>query len=277
MSNLDLAPRPKNETRRAMAVVKTGLIDNPDPDLFQIYCDLAQDITGFKSATFSLYDGENQCSIAAIGKDQFFSGTKTNRDINNICTYVLLSHEPLIINDFREHEIWKSHPKVVSGESWLGYAGFPVINKDNYALGTLCMQNPEPMKISESKIKLVKKITQNIAHLLDLKTEQKELTAQKIFYALEVFHKIDYEFALKDFKNFLAICSEINIPWKSLKNLVKHNLCEIGQNGNVILTSDGRILQSKMKIETKIMKKIKLEGSDAKKLVDEMLSEIGTA
>ena len=53
-----LAPRPFNEERRAEAVVRTGLIDIPKPELFQVYCDLAKDISGFDSATFSLFDAD---------------------------------------------------------------------------------------------------------------------------------------------------------------------------------------------------------------------------
>ena len=37
-----LAPRPSNEERRAKAVIQTGLIDNPKPELFQVYCDLSE-------------------------------------------------------------------------------------------------------------------------------------------------------------------------------------------------------------------------------------------
>jgi hypothetical protein len=43
MSN-GLAPRPANEERRVQAVVKTGLVDSPNPDFFQVYCDLARDM-----------------------------------------------------------------------------------------------------------------------------------------------------------------------------------------------------------------------------------------
>ena len=54
--SVGLAPRPANEERRAQAVVKTGLIDAPNPEIFQVYCDLAKDITGFEEAYFSLID-----------------------------------------------------------------------------------------------------------------------------------------------------------------------------------------------------------------------------
>ena len=63
-SSGNLATRPENEERRAQAVVKTGLIDAPNADLFQIYCDLAKDLTGYEQARFSLFDGEAQCSMA---------------------------------------------------------------------------------------------------------------------------------------------------------------------------------------------------------------------
>ncbi len=273
-SNLDLAPRPENEKRRVMAVVKTGLIDNPDPELFQIYCDLAQDITGFKSATFSLHDSENQCGIANNGKEEFFSGKKSFRDINNICDYVLLDHNPLLIPDFRKHHKWKDHPKVVSGESWLGYAGFPVINKDNYALGTLCMQNPDPMSLSSEKVEMVKKITKNIAHLLDLKTEQKELTSQKILDVLDGFFEVNKDFNLNDFKTFLGVCSDMSVLEIHAKKIIDCGICEMNANGNICLTAEGRALQNKMKLQTKVMKKIKLDGDDASNLVDQMLSKI---
>ena len=65
-----LAPRPANEERRANAVISTGLIDSPEPELFQIYCDLARDISGFEKASFSLFDHENQCEIADNGYEE---------------------------------------------------------------------------------------------------------------------------------------------------------------------------------------------------------------
>ena len=100
--NMGLAPRPANEELRAQTVVKTGLIDAPNPDLFQIYCDLAKDITGFETATFSLYDGEMKCSIAEAGSDDFVPGTKSERSEFNVCAYVLLDTEPLLMADMKK-------------------------------------------------------------------------------------------------------------------------------------------------------------------------------
>ena len=68
-SETSMATMPLNEERRAQAVVKTGLVDAPNSDLFQIYCDLARDLAGFEQAKFSLFDGESQYSMTGSGVD----------------------------------------------------------------------------------------------------------------------------------------------------------------------------------------------------------------
>ena len=111
--SVGLAPRPANEEMRARAVVKTGLIDAPNPEIFQVYCDLAKDITGFEEAQFSLYDGEMSCGIANAGSADFEPGEKGLRHENSICSYVLLETEPLIMEDISKDPIWKNHPKIL--------------------------------------------------------------------------------------------------------------------------------------------------------------------
>ena len=125
--NVKLAPRPANEEQRVKAVIKTGLIDAPDNTAFQVYCELAKDITGFDTASFSLFDAEMQCNIANVGDDDDKPGSKGLRHENNICSYVLLDTEPLLMEDMSKDPIWKNHPEFLKGTSeWFGYAGFPV-------------------------------------------------------------------------------------------------------------------------------------------------------
>ena len=41
---VQLAPRPKNEERRVVAVKRTGIIDNNQEDNFSIFCDLSREL-----------------------------------------------------------------------------------------------------------------------------------------------------------------------------------------------------------------------------------------
>ena len=271
--SLELAPRPANEEIRAKTVVSTGLIDSPEPELFQIYSDLAKDISGFDKASFSLYDLDFQCPISSTGYEEDRNGQKYARDSLNVCSHVILDSEPLLISDLSKDNTWKNHPKILNGTGSLGYAGFPVINKDNYALGTLCMLNKEPKSLNQNQVGLLKKITANIALLLDLRIEQKEITTKKILDTLINFRKFDSELSIKDFETFMSIISDIKVSSKSVIKLVDLGLC-IKKGSNVELSPSGRELLSNMKLRPKPMKKLKLSGSKAEDLIDNMFAEL---
>jgi hypothetical protein len=274
-SSGELATRPENEERRAQAVVKTGLIDAPNADLFQIYCDLAKDLTGYAQARFSLFDGEAQCSMGAAGVDESYEvGKRTEREKWNVCSYVLLDTEPMIIEDFYLDPDWAKHPMIQSGNAPHSYAGFPVINKDNYALGTLCLFNSDVKKLSLEQVDLVKRITKNIAHLLDLQVEQRSLTAEKIVRASDALSKELDKATLQDFNTLLLLESDMAVDEEDAMNLVENKFCKKDTKSNIVLTADGRRLIEKMGLTPKPMKRLKITGSDASELLDRMFSEL---
>ena len=49
------APTPINENRRAQATEKTGIIGTDQVYLFDIYLEIAKDISGYEGGSFSLY------------------------------------------------------------------------------------------------------------------------------------------------------------------------------------------------------------------------------
>lgn len=271
----DLAPRPHNEARRIEAVIQTGLIAAPQPELFQVYCDLAKDLTGFHRAIFSLFDGDSQCAMANSGfDDEFVVGNKGERNVNNICSYVLLSPNPLLMPDLRLDDTWKHHPAIMDGTSrWYGYAGFPIINKDNYALGTLCMLHEEPRAVSEGVIPLIQKITNSMAHLLDLQIEQKQVTSEKMLDALRSFMDGFPSLTLDDFRAFLSASADMPIDAAKTERLVAAGLIEPGRAGS-LLSEAGQKLQVEMKIQPKPMNRFKVEGEAASTILDEMLTNL---
>ena len=269
------APIPHNEERRAQAVIKTGLVDAPNPDLFQIYCDLARDLTGFEQAKFSLFDGESQCSMAGSGVDENYEvGARSDRSKWNVCSYVLLDVEPLIIEDFYKDPDWAEHPYIKSGDAPHAYAGFPVVNKDNYVLGTLCLFNTDPKKISDSQEDLIKRIARNIAHLLDLQVEQKSLTAEKIIKAADVLSSAMKKASLVDFKNLLLLEAGLPIDAVGASQLQSEGFCDISEGVKVTLTAKGRKLIQSMGLTPKPMKRIKVTGTDASELIDKIFEEL---
>ncbi len=269
------APLPHNEERRAQAVIKTGLVDAPNSDLFQIYCDLARDLTGFEQAKFSLFDGESQCSMAGSGVDANYEvGARSERSKWNVCSYVLLDVEPLIIEDFYKDPDWAEHPYIISGDAPHAYAGFPVVNKDNYVLGTLCLFNTDAKKLSVSQEDLIKRIARNIAHLLDLQVEQKSLTAEKIIEAADVLSSEMKKASLVDFKNLLLLEAGLPIDFVGATQLQAEGFCALSESKKATLTSKGRKLIQSMGLTPKPMKRLKVTGNDASKLIDKIFEEL---
>ena len=270
MMSTTLAPRPQNEDRRVVAVKRTGIIDGEQTDNFSVFCDIAKELTGFDYVSFSLFDENFQCNIANT------DGVEEEKGIRhefNICSYVLLSSEPTLIPDLSEHEKWKTHPSLQEEDRWLGYAGFPVINKDNYALGTFCLLNKEALKLNDNQITLLKGICERIAHQIDIQTEQKETTAETVQIALKSFKNITNSENSSDLNDFLSLCSGKPISEGSFSNLVKLDLAK-KENGEMVLNEAGKSLQRKMKLQPRVMKKSIIKTQNKPTFLDELLGEL---
>ena len=268
------APTPINENRRAQATEKTGIIGTDQVYLFDIYLEIAKDISGYEGGSFSLYDSKDQCMISEVGKPGEKELHRKGNKAASICSYVLLEKNPLIVFDLKKHDTFKYHQAVTSGMCH-SYCGFPVRNKDGYALGTFCMLNfTEVKEISSEKIELIEKLVSRLALQIDTQTEQKEITSQKISKSIDIFMDNYKDFTLSDYKNFIDICSGLNLPEENATNLINANLCEI-RNMTVMLSSEGNELQEKMNIVTKIHNQIKVEGNEANSLIDNALDKLG--
>jgi hypothetical protein len=270
MMSTTLAPRPQNEDRRVVAVKRTGIIDGEQTDNFSVFCDIAKELTGFDYVSFSLFDENFQCNIANTDGVEKEKGV---RHEFNICSYVLLSSEPTLIPDLSEHEKWKTHPSLQEEDRWLGYAGFPVINKDNYALGTFCLLNKEALKLNDNQITLLKGICERIAHQIDIQTEQKEITAETVQIALKSFKNIANSDNSSDLNDFLSLCSGKPISEASFLKLVKLNLAK-NENGEMVLNEVGKSLQRKMKLQPRVMKKSIIKAQNKPTFLDELLGEL---
>jgi len=264
--SIQLAPRPKNEDRRLVAVKRTGIIDSDQSENFSVFCELAKEITNFDYIAFSLFDENHQCKISTTnGTDN----EKSERTEFNVCSYVLLSSEPTLIPDLSKHERWMHHPAVLSGEGYLGYAGFPVINKDNYALGTFCLLDSEPAALTEHQVKLIKGIAERIAHQIDIQTNQRETTIDAVQSALKAFASISPHNDLSLFHNFLSVCAGQKIPSDEMKSLEQTGLTKSSE-----LSTLGREVLKQMKLQPKIMKKKIVSTKDKPQILDDLLGEL---
>ena len=276
--NFKPAPMTSNEERRLEALKKLGVIGTNQGDIFDIYSELALEVSGFFAATCSLIDVDTQHGISLCSLNGELEKMTEGKPVKveraqSPCAYTILTPEPLLVPDCREHEIFKNAGAVKAGMI-VAYAGFPIINKDNYVFGTICLFDPKIKELENQEVKLLEKLTRRLAHQLDTQAEQKAITAEKISGAINVFTETVNESSLEDFNYFLNICAGRDIELKKCKNLKNQNLCNVDKNGNMVLTDKGQELQFKMGLQTRTLNKRKVEGEAANVLVDSMLSEL---
>ena len=276
--NFKPAPMTSNEERRLEALKKLGVIGTNQGDIFDIYSELALEVSGFFAATCSLIDVDTQHGISLCSLNGELEKMTEGKPVKveraqSPCAYTILTPEPLLVPDCREHEIFKNAGAVKAGMI-VAYAGFPIINKDNYVFGTICLFDPKIKVLENQEVKLLEKLTKRLAHQLDTQAEQKAITAEKISGAINVFTETVNESSLEDFNFFLNICAGRDIELKKCKNLKNQHLCSVDKNGNMVLTDKGQKLQFKMGLQTRTLNKRKVEGEAANVLVDSMLSEL---
>ena len=276
--NFKPAPMTSNEERRLEALKRLGVIGTDQGDIFDIYSELALEVSGFFAATCSLIDVDTQHGISLCSLNGELEKMTEGKPVKveraqSPCAYTILTPEPLLVPDCREHKIFKDAGTVKAGMV-VAYAGFPIINKDNYVFGTICLFDPNIKKLEKQEIKLLEKLTKRLAHQLDTQAEQKAVTAEKISLAIGIFEESVGECSLKDFKYFINLCAGRDIELEKCRNLNSNELCSVNKNGSMELTEKGQELQIKMGLQTRTLNKRKVEGEAANLLVDSMLSEL---
>jgi hypothetical protein len=263
---------PENESRRQEAVERLQIKGTDQHDVMVVYSEMAQELTGFSSVLASIFDADAQYSLAGCG----FPGKSGDRLMDraqSICSYTLLSNNPTLIPDTSKDERTANHPATIAGMC-KSYMGFPIINKDNYVLGSFCLVNSEIKKLSDQKVVLVQKLVARLAHQLDTQSEQREITSNKIQNAIDQFSMVVPNASLDDLKYFISICSGKTVSASLIKNLIKLGLCH-SEDKNISLTKKGREIQQNMGIQTQILQKMKIEGNAAENMVNDMLSKLG--
>ena len=264
------APQPLNEERRLEAVKKSGLMDVDNKDLFVIYNELAKQISNFPFSYTGIIDETRQYILCQVGLPDDMPNSIPRED--TFCQYTLNSTEPLIVENLRNHKIFKYHP-IVEGPPFLKfYAGFPIVTESGYVLGTLCINHSdENAKLSKEQINLLVKLTSKLAHQLEIQYKQREISALKTIELLKIVQTNLPEFDIPKLIGFLNIIQNGQNEIKMNKILQNYGL--IDDDGNLSIL--GRNLQKQIGLDSGIYKKIVVQKDTVSSNLDNMLDELG--
>ena len=129
-------PMPANEAERVATLALYQVLDTPPEFAHDALTELAAQICACPVALISLLDERRQWFKSKYGLPVDFA--ECPREMT-VCTTTICSNDLLYVPDLTRDPRFKELP-IVTGEPYIRfYCGMPLINRDGYALGTLCV------------------------------------------------------------------------------------------------------------------------------------------
>lgn len=170
-------PIPKNEVARLDALAQYNILDTLPEEEFDRLTQLASIICGVPIALITLVDKDRQWFKSKIGLDE----TETPRDIS-FCQYTIIDESLFEIEDATKDERFLSNPSVTDQPNIRFYAGYPLIDPDGYALGSLCVIDRETRKLTaDQKLSLTLLANEVVSQIVSRKKNAEKDKLEKMF------------------------------------------------------------------------------------------------
>lgn len=169
-------PIPTNEIERIERLREYDLIGlGKDPE-FDIFAQSAKLITGCSAALVALMEDDIQRIQSCIGLD-----LDTVERRNTVCQYTLMSPEALVISDTTK-DYRTANNAIIKAAGIMFYAGVPILDEDNMALGTICVIDYETKTLTEDQIKSLHLLAKAVSQLYSRKKKEAESGYYKNIY-----------------------------------------------------------------------------------------------
>ncbi len=247
---------PKNESERLNELYDSGLLDTDKESDFDNLTNLASSIFGAPISIITLVDENRQWFKSCFGLPEEIKDTP--REIS-FCGHAINNpSEVLVIPDARLDNVFSDNPLVSGDPNIVFYAGAPLISKNGYPLGTLCIIDFQPRNLKQQEVETLKILSSQVSKLIDLRLTNEDLRKnlkEKNVLLKEIHHRV---------KNNLQLVS-------SLLNLQANKINNEGFS-NAIKSSQDRI-RSMAIVHEKLYQSKYLSEVNIKSYFDALIEE----
>lgn len=179
---------PDNEVERLAALKDYHILDTAGEQVFDDITLLATHICEAPAAFISLVDESRQWFKARVGVE----AVETPREVA-FCAHAILQTTPLVVSDATKDARFAGSELVEHSPFIRFYAGYPLINPQGYALGTLCAIDHKPRGLSARQDHLMQALARQVMALLEARRNSTHL-----------LHALEH---VKTLRGLLPICA----------------------------------------------------------------------
>jgi signal transduction histidine kinase/ActR/RegA family two-component response regulator len=158
------ASLPENEKGRLEALKHYEILDTLPEGEFDEITQVAAHICGCPIATVSIIAEQRQWYKSRVGLDL----VETPRDLA-FCAHTILDNKLLVVEDTTQDPRFSDNPVVTQNPNVRFYAGMPLTNKDGFALGTLCVVDLKPRRLSTEQAMALEALSRHVVTHLELR------------------------------------------------------------------------------------------------------------
>lgn len=171
------AAQPSNEQQRIRVLNDTGLLDTPAEQLFDSITSALAELFDMPISLVCLVDSERVWLKSSSGLEGV---SEIHRSVG-FCPHTINQTGIFEVKDASLDERFSDSPVVAEAPYFRYYAGAPLITRDGFALGTLCVMDFKPYELNENQRTHLKNLASTITGLIESRRQINIYQASKEF------------------------------------------------------------------------------------------------
>ena len=159
-------PIPANEPERLNALRALAIVDSPPETAYDEIAELAAQICGCPIGYISFIDDDRRWLKARYGLPA--EATNAPRSAT-VCSTTICGAEMFVVPDMTQDSRFDRIAVVVGEPHCRFYCGVPLITDEGYAVGTLCVLDLEPRRLTFEQTQALRRLSRQVLSLLELR------------------------------------------------------------------------------------------------------------
>ncbi|MGE3512155.1 MAG: GAF domain-containing protein, partial [Vicinamibacterales bacterium] len=159
------APLPPSEPERLATLRSLGILDSPPEQAFDDLTRLAALVSGAPIALISLVDVGRQWFKSTYGIDV----VQTPRDVAFCARAILTPADTMVVEDATRDVRFADNPLVTGDPHIRAYAAVPLVWADGQALGTLCVIDRVPRRMTDEQLDALRRLGRQVISQIELR------------------------------------------------------------------------------------------------------------